>query len=233
MDEAPEVPFLGLGLLVWTGGVLALLQRVRSRWSLWWHGEGRRGLLFLKALGITLFSLPLLAGEVFALGTLAYEAGAPTAGIIALLGLIDGVFRKLLKAPSLKGRTALDEIEGFRLYLSVAEKDRMNLLNPPRRTPELFERFLPYALALEVEQNWSESFSEVLAQASRERGGAYVPAWYVGGGFDPARPGAFASSLGSGLASSIAAASTPPGSISGFGGGSSGGGGGGGGGGGW
>ncbi len=57
----------------------------------------------------------------------------------------------------------MDQIEGFADYLSAAEKDRMNFLNPPERTPELFEKYLPYALALGVEQAWSEQFSSVLA----------------------------------------------------------------------
>jgi hypothetical protein len=43
--------------------------------------------------------------------------------------------------------------------------ERLNQLNPPEKTPELFEKFLPYALALNVEQEWCEKFADVLAQA--------------------------------------------------------------------
>jgi len=128
----------------------------------------------------------------------------------------------------------MDELEGFRMYLSVAEADRLNLLNPPERTPELFERFLPYALALDVEQAWSESFADVLARARDAEGNPYRPVWWVGGAYHAFHPEAFASSLGDSLATTIASSATAPGSSSGFGGGgSSGGGGGGGGGGGW
>jgi uncharacterized membrane protein len=132
----------------------------------------------------------------------------------------------------------MDRIEGFKLYLSVAEQDRMNMLNPPERTPALFEKFLPYALALGVEQQWSEQFSGVLAQAGAAPGdGAhrhgYSPGWYAGRGLDRGLAG-FSSALGGAFAGAIASASTAPGSSSGSGGGgSSGGGGGGGGGGGW
>ena len=112
----------------------------------------------------------------------------------------------------------------------------MNLLNPPDRTPELFEQFLPYALALGVEQQWAEQFSDVLTQATSDGtagGRHYAPRWYSGHGFNDGF-GDFASSLGSGFAGAVSAASTAPGSSSGSGGGgSSGGGGGGGGGGGW
>ena len=75
------------------------------------------------------------------------------------------LFYHLLKAPTLTGRKVMDQIEGFKMYLSVAEKDRLNLLNPPEKTPELFEKYLPYALALDVENEWSEQFAEILARA--------------------------------------------------------------------
>jgi len=58
----------------------------------------------------------------------------------------------------------MDQIEGFTMYLSVAEKERLELLHPPEKTPELFEKYLPYAFALDVENEWSEQFAEVLAR---------------------------------------------------------------------
>ena len=116
------------------------------------------------------------------------------------------------------------------MYLSVAEKDEMELRNPPEKTPELFEEYLPFALALGVEQAWSERFANVFASLE-SRNQRYQPDWYSGD-FQPARMGRFASSIGQSFSTAIASASTPPGSSSG-GGGFSGGGGGGGGGGGW
>jgi hypothetical protein len=85
-------------------------------------------------------------------------------------------------------------------------------------------------LALDVEQQWSEQFSELLARAGKD--GGHRPAWYSGHGSFTAN--SLAASLGSSLAASVSSSSTAPGSSSGSGGGgSSGGGGGGGGGGGW
>jgi uncharacterized membrane protein YgcG len=119
----------------------------------------------------------------------------------------------------------------------VTEKDRMNLLNPPDRTPEVFEKYLPFALALDVEQRWSEQFANVFAGMAAE-GRPYAPMWYYGAYWNPANPAAFASSIGTGFSNAISASAVAPGSKSGFrggggGGGFSGGGGGGGGGGGW
>ena len=160
--------------------------------------------------------------------------------IVAVAGLVllNGLFLVLLKAPTLQGRAIMDEIEGFRMYLATAEQNRLNLLHPPERTPELFERYLPYAMALDVENEWGEKFTDVFAAAAAggEEGG-YRPRWYHGGhGYRSwSSPGRFASSIGASLGGAIASAATPPsssGSGSG-GGGSSGGGGGGGGGGGF
>lgn len=64
----------------------------------------------------------------------------------------------------------MDEIEGFREYLKVAEEERLNFENPPEKTPEIFEEFLPYALALDVEQKWSEKFDETLKTPGKSGG---------------------------------------------------------------
>ena len=118
------------------------------------------------------------------------------------------------------------------MYLTTAEEDRLNVLNPPEKTPELFERYLPYALALDCENEWNTKFAAVLAAAAAA--GATAPLWYSGNHWDSGRTGGFTDSLGSSMSSSISSASTAPGSSSGSsGGGSSGGGGGGGGGSGW
>ena len=123
------------------------------------------------------------------------------------------------------------------MYMKTAEEERLKILNPPEKTPELFERYLPYALALDCENEWNAKFTAVLAAAALA--GATAPVWYSGSNWNSGNMGGFTESLGSSLATSAASASQAPGSSSssggGFsgGGGSSGGGGGGGGGGGW
>src|SRR5258705_13814076 len=105
-------------------------------------------------------------------------------------------------------------------------------MTPPKDTPEIFERFLPYAIALGVENRWAERFASVLAAAQAQGQQGFL--WYAGSQHPWDDPTGFADSVGSSLASAISSASTAPGSSSGSGGGgSSGGGGGGGGGGGW
>jgi uncharacterized membrane protein YgcG len=149
------------------------------------------------------------------------------AGVFAL-------FHYLLKAPTPFGQKILDEIEGFRLYLSTAEQHRLNILHPPDKTPELFEKLLPYAIALDVENQWSQQFAGVLEQSTEEQK-SYQPGWYTGRSTRRLNAATLGSALGSGLASSVAASATAPSSSGGgfSGGGGAGSGGGGGGGGGW
>lgn len=110
------------------------------------------------------------------------------------------------------------------MFLSVTEKERLRLLNPPEKTPELFEKYLPYAVALDVEKAWAEQFVGVLASL-QEGGTRYTPGWYHGTNWSSSDFGNLTSSLGSSLSTTISLASTPPGSSSGFGEGGGGGGG--------
>jgi uncharacterized membrane protein YgcG len=211
--------FMLVWLSIWSLGVMALLITAGTAWK-----TGK----FLTALPMTLFALPFIGAWFFGAWQL-YRLTSPwVLAAFVLAFVLNTVFHHLLKAPTIEGRRVMDQIEGFRRYLSIGERDRLNLENPPERTPEHYEAFLPFALALDVEQKWSEQFSDVLANTE------YHPEWYRDRADRLFTPAVFASTMGSALASAIASSSTSPGSSSGSGGGgSSGGGGGGGGGGGW
>ena len=230
--RAPELAFLSLWLSLWTLGVAGLLVQVARQWR---DVLTRGGIAPLAgAVFITLFAVPFVGAEIFVGYQFARGTSVPT--VLALLAMVPMTswFHHLLKSPTRRGRKLMDALEGFRQYLGVAEEDRLAALHPPEKTPELFEAYLPYALALGVEQQWSERFADVLAEAGRDPGQAgYHPGWVSSrSGF--ASPAALAGVVGASLASTVAASSAAPGSRSGGGGGgSSGGGGGGGGGGGW
>jgi len=160
-------------------------------------------------------------------------ATALVIAMIVLSFLTLAFFAIIMKRPTIRGRQLLDEMLGFKDFLEIAEKDELNLRNPPQKTPELFEMMLPFALALGVEQAWSERFAKVLAAIRDPDGNAYRPSWY-NGRWNTSNLSKATNSLSSGLGSAVSSSVSPPGSSSGGGGGgSSGGGGGGGGGGGW
>jgi len=211
------VPFIA-------GGAAAIDAGLRREWLAW---------LFVIA-GILLMIVSA------AVGLLIMHAAArgfidlvPAVAPFFLAAIAAPAFR-WLQAPTVAGRKIMDQIEGFRLYLGTAEEDRLEYLNPPDKTPELFERFLPYAIALDVENTWAKRFAGVLAAA----GAAAAASWYATSDNWANNPTGFVDHLSSNLSQTIASASTPPGSSDGGGGGSggggsSGGGGGGGGGSGW
>lgn len=152
-------------------------------------------------------------------------------GAIVLMFVLMAFFAIIMKRPTLRGRQVLDDMLGFKDYLEIAEKEELNLRNPPEKTPQLFESLLPFALALGVDQQWSERFAKTLAAVRDPNGDGYRPSWYYGT-WNSSNLARTTSELSSGLNSAITSSVSPPGSSSG-GGGFSGGGGGGGGGGGW
>jgi uncharacterized membrane protein len=56
------------------------------------------------------------------------------------------------------------------------------------KTPEMFEKFLPFAMALGVEKNWSKAFQGIYTQP---------PSWYQGGYGPQFYPTTFVNSLNS------------------------------------
>jgi uncharacterized membrane protein YgcG len=160
---------------------------------------------------------------------------------ITLLGVFIGVFcayRPAILTDS--GATLRDYVEGIRVYLTLAEKERFRVLQSPDgalrvdvadrgQVVKLYEKLLPYAVLWGIEKEWAQ---ELAIQYRDEQ-----PAWYTSSGdFNPVVFGLAMNSFGRGAVS----AATPSysgsggGSFSGgsMGGGFSGGGGGGGGGGG-
>ncbi|MCZ4281232.1 DUF2207 domain-containing protein [Kiloniella laminariae] len=163
--------------------------------------------------------------------------------LIVVIYAVVLLFHYLMEAPTVRGRKMMDEIEGYKHYLTVAEKDRLALIGEePELTKGEFERHLPFAMALGVEKQWCERLESVVWEGSEDQGQAYQPGWYEDHSSDfryNSGIGGLVSGIESGLSHTVSSASTPPSSSSsssgGFssGGGSSGGGGGGGGGGGW
>ncbi len=226
MVLASHEPIAGVGmgfwLLGWTAGCGALGYKTLQSWRGAASGMGD----YIGRIFITLFALPFFGGELIGFYIFAHLVSFKASLLFLGMLVLTVVFYHLLKAPTLNGRNVMDKIEGFRKYLRIAESERLKILNPPDRTPALFEKYLPYAMALDVERQWSEQFGKILRQVNSGQG--YHARWYSG---LQASDGvaAMTADLGQGLASSVAASASAPGSSSGFsGGGSSGGGGGGG-----
>jgi uncharacterized membrane protein YgcG len=153
--------------------------------------------------------------------------------LLAML-IVHIVFAKIMSSYSKRGRDIADHLLGFKMYLEQAERHVYNQLAPPEKTLDLFEKYLPYAIALQVENDWAASFDSIVQKAIEE---GYRPTYYSmrNGSLNTLSVSDMSRGISSGLSNTISSASTPPSSSRGgsSGGGSSGGGGGGGGGGGW
>ncbi|MCI1278988.1 MAG: DUF2207 domain-containing protein [Nitrospira sp.] len=104
------------------------------------------------------------------------------AGVLS--GLIVVGFGRIMPARTLQGTRALEGVLGFEEFLTRVEADRFDRVV---KTPELFEKFLPYAMALGVEKNWARAFESIVLTS---------PVWYQGvdpGGFNT---GGFTSRMG-------------------------------------
>ncbi|MBI5904815.1 MAG: DUF2207 domain-containing protein [Deltaproteobacteria bacterium] len=147
----------------------------------------------------------------------------PAGAAAALSGVVVFLFAPYMPVKTVKGVRLLGRVRGFEEFLSRTEGDRLERM----KDANLFERCLPYAIALGVSERWAKAFEGIHQEP---------PRWYVSRhGFDAFHPAAFHHSLDSALSTmSTAMHSSPRSSGSGFsGGGGSGGGGGGGGGGSW
>ncbi|OHV85551.1 DUF2207 domain-containing protein [Ensifer sp. LCM 4579] len=195
-------------------------------------------IVVLAFIGFVLFSV---FSSILAVVVLSASEPDDLALLFAIGGilLVNLLFFFLMGAPTPLGTRMMDGIDGLRQYMTLAEKDRLNMQGAPEMSPRHYETLLPYAVALGVEKPWTETFDRWLLAAAggAAAAAAYQPAWYHGDSFGP---GSFADTIG-GFAGSMADTMTsslpppPKSASSGFssGGGFSGGGGGGGGGGGW
>lgn len=186
---------------------------------------------------IGIAALILVATFALAMVAVAVSGGGGAPWVFVPLGAMVAVviaFAILVGAPTPEGRRLLDEIAGFERYLGVAEQDDIaRVQGPGGPEPAMdaarFERLLPYAVALDVEDAWTKKFTVAVGSAAAAAATAAI-AWYHGGNLGSV--GNFTKAIGGALSSQISSSSTPPGSSSGGGGGGFSGGGGGGGGGG-
>lgn len=98
----------------------------------------------------------------------------PFWGVIGLLSLIFSgiiiiVFSFIMPKRTKEGVVVREKILGLKEYLRVAEKDRIKFHNAPEKDPEQFEKLLPFAMVLGIEEEWAKQFKDIYDQQ---------PNWY-------------------------------------------------------
>jgi uncharacterized membrane protein YgcG len=231
------VAFLSFWLSIWSFACAGLALGCGSAWKAAFTAPSSGTLLAGKAIFLTLVSLPFFAGEVMGIIFLVKFSSIFIAFFFFASVALHIAFHYLLKAPTVAGRRLMDQVDGFKLFLGAVDGDRLNRIMPPDKTPQTFEKFLPYALALDLEQAWSQKFAAELgfagqAPADGASGSAYTPSFYSGSNWNGFATSGFTGGFAGAFTDAVSSSSSAPGSSDGSSGGS-GGGGGGGGGGGW
>jgi uncharacterized membrane protein len=126
-----------------------------------------------------------LCGVATVLGSAVLQISPVTGFVAAGMSVaVMIVFAVLMPARTVSGTRALEEVLGFEEFLGRVEGDRYQTMEI---APDMFERFLPYAMALKVEDRWAKAFEKMYRTP---------PDWYRGGSWHAFSSGAFVSRLG-------------------------------------
>jgi uncharacterized membrane protein len=121
-------------------------------------------------IGILLFVFGGALGAATGVAHLTWVfAAILTAAVICIFGWF-------MPARTLTGARTFEKVLGFEQFLERVESDRLERIV---KTPEMFEKFLPYAMALRCEKKWVAAFAGIAMQP---------PQWYsgpYGSGFVP------------------------------------------------
>lgn len=220
--------FMLIWLMFWSIGVIALIMAVIKSWK---NAKlpGVKGFAGVGgAIFLTLFSIPFIAAEIIVLIFYMVQGSILILLISLFLAALNPLFYKLLKAPTQNGRKLMDQIEGYKNYLIM--KDQHSILKANADlTEKLYEKNLPYAVALGLDNTWSDNYFDLSSTSStRPSQSHYHPAWFTSSNMNTISAATLMASFSIALNSAIASSTTSSSSS-----GSSGGGGGGGGGGGW
>ena len=113
----------------------------------------------------------VIAGLIMVFTTFFYKSlGYPNAAGLSLTAVIVALFGWRMPARTIKGVVAREQILGLKEYLRVAEKDRLDFTDAPDKNPAVFEKLLPYAIALKVEKEWAAQFAGIYENNN--------PGWY-------------------------------------------------------
>jgi uncharacterized membrane protein len=129
-----------------------------------------------------------LAGFIAGIGmALRYSHGVSEVATFVAAGVtlvVVAGFGWIMPARTGSGAQMHAWLQGFEEFLARVEKDR---LERTVDSPEMFERYLPFAMAFGVERNWARAFEGLARQP---------PTWYHASDAAAFRPGLFVADLG-------------------------------------
>ena len=171
-----------------------------------------------KWIGLSALTAIVLAGLAALAIKTTFVMISPIALVVAavLSTVIMFTFAQIMPARTVAGARAREAALGFKEFLERVDSERYRKMIT---SPEVFERFLPFAMAFGVEEKWAKAFEDIYREP---------PTWYVGG-TGPFNASSFSHSISTMSNAASSSMSSSPSSSGSGGGGSSGGGSGGGG----
>jgi uncharacterized membrane protein len=110
-----------------------------------------RGVPFVGVGFILVYLLLRELGVVSLVGSPGLFLASMTSAVVIII-----VFARMMRAKSKKGVDTKVEILGFQEFINRVDSDRLN-----RMPPDTFEKFLPYAMALGIENRWAKAFQGI------------------------------------------------------------------------
>ncbi|HEY1802325.1 MAG TPA: hypothetical protein VGG46_15470 [Terriglobales bacterium] len=133
-----------------------------------------------RTAGMVWLALPCAAGIVVGCVIIGANFGWLVLAATAFLSILNLAFMHLFRTPTADGKRLLDEIHGFRLFLHSVERYPMDRSDAPRNQSGLYEKYLPYAVALEVEQQWADKYVALASTAHQNEKMMTAHSFYLG-----------------------------------------------------
>lgn len=176
-----ELAALVLGLAVMAPGGFYLFFISRRVWDVIcalrqhcdWAALRREALLVAML-------FPCVAAIILGGVVLGATFGWPAVAATLFLAALNAAFLVWIRTPTEVGKRLLIEIEGFRLFLKSVERLPMQRTDEPSEHAGVYEKYLPYAVALEVEQAWGDRFVALTSTFHQNAGMPGAEAFYLG-----------------------------------------------------
>jgi uncharacterized membrane protein len=123
--------------------------------------ESARGWAFV---GVAVIAVPFLLLQYFGIANFFLSGWIAAAAILVALAIVV-FFTHIMPAKSVRGARAWVQVRGFEEFINRVEGDRLRTM-----PPDTFEKYLPFAMALGVEERWAKAFAGIIHDP---------PRWYV------------------------------------------------------
>ncbi len=134
-----------------------------------WKAAARAGTSWVKLLPGTAAMAVFAVVIAYMLREVAHFVSPTFAIALVALMAINLGWAPALRRTTREGRQILDEIAGFRLFLEKVDQDRLDKLNPADEILQDHEKFLGYAIALEVKEAWGDHLAQTFFAATTMR----------------------------------------------------------------